>query len=305
MSSWKGKTRGGLTGYRIFLFLLKSFSIKAAYLLLYFVASYYVLFVRKARKPMWYYFNTILGFSTIKSIIYLYKNNLTFGKVIIDKVAVMAGLPNKFTYKFEGEEHLQQMAENGGGVIISAHIGNWEIAGHLLDRIKTPIHIVMLQAEHESIKALLDNVMTEKKMSIIPIMDDMSHLFKIKDALNNNEIVALHGDRFLPGSKTMTCDFLGKDAEFPTGPFYIALKYKKPVTYVSAVKETNTHYHLFATPPKDYLSNVNGMGKVRNITDRNDRLKLMLSDYIKELELLVYKHPEQWFNYYYFWNINN
>ena len=303
MSSWKGKTRGGLTGYRIFLFLLKSFSINAAYMLLYFVASYYVLFARKARKPMYYYFNTILGFNPIKSFQYLYKNNLTFGKVIIDKVTVMAGLPNKFTFDFEGEEHLHSMAENGGGLIISAHFGNWEIAGHLLDRIKTPVHIVMLEAEHENIKALLDTVMTEKKMSIIPIKDDMSHLFKIKDALKNNEIVALHGDRFLPGSKTITCNFLGKKAEFPTGPFYIALKYNKPVTYVSAVKETNTHYHLFSTPPMDYLADHGG--NVRNLKDRDQKLKIMLSDYIKELELLVRKHPEQWFNYYYFWNINN
>lgn len=300
MSSWKGKTRGGLTGYRIFLFLLKNFSIKAAYALLYFVASYYVLFVKKARKPMYYFFNTVLGFSGLKSFYYLYINNVTFGKVIIDKVTMMAGLPNKFTFDFKGEEHLHHMANNKGGLIISAHFGNWEIAGHLLDRINTPVHIVMLEAEHEKIKALLDNVMTKKKMSIIPILDDMSHLFKIKDALRRNEIIAIHGDRFLPGSKTINCDFLGIPASFPTGPYYIALKYNKPVTYVSAVKESNTHYKLTATPPKNYLAD----GNIRNLDDRDSRLKDMLTDYIVELERLVRKNPEQWFNYYYFWNIN-
>lgn len=297
MSSWKGKTKGGLTGYRIFLFLLKKFSLNAAYLLLYFVAIYYVIFARKARKPMYYYFNTILGFGIFKSYYYIYLNNVSLGKAIIDKVVVMAGLPNKFTFDFIGEEHLHSMAENGGGLIISAHVGNWEIAGHLLDRIKTPVHIVMLEAEHENIKKLLDNVMTEKKMNIISIKDDMSHLFKIKEALLKNEIVVLHGDRFLPGSKTMTCEFLGQDAEFPTGPFYIAMKYKKAVTYVSAVKQTNTHYYLHATPSKKYPNS-------RNLIEREKQLRNMLSDYIKQIESTVRNYPEQWFNYYYFWNNN-
>ncbi|NQU32170.1 MAG: lipid A biosynthesis acyltransferase [Bacteroidetes bacterium] len=295
MSSWKGKTRGGLTGYRIFLFLLQNVNINAAYLLLYFVALYYVIFAQKARKPMYYYFNTIIGFGILKSIYYLYLNNLTFGKVIIDKVVMMAGIPNKFTFEFEGEQHLHQMANNNGGLIIGAHVGNWEIAGHLLDRINKPVHIVMLDAEHKKIKNLLDNVMTQKKMNVIPIKDDMSHLFQIKEALIANEIVAIHGDRFLPGSKTMSVNFLGKDAQFPTGPFYIAMKYGKPVTFVSAVKENNKHYHFKATPPQKYINS-------KSLINRNKILQKMITDYTQELELTLNKYPEQWFNYYYFWN---
>jgi len=294
MSSWKGKTRGGLAGYRIFLFLLKNFGIKAAYALLYLVAPYFILFVPKARKPMYYYFNTIMGFGFLKTIKYLFINNLTFGKVIIDKVVMMAELSNKFTFNFDGEVYLHEMAKKDGGLIIGAHVGNWEIAGHLLDRIETPVHIVMLEAEHQKIKSLLDNVMTKKSMNIITIQDDMSHLFQIKNALLNNEIVAIHGDRFLPKTKTMMCNLMGKDAEFPTGPFYIAMKYKKPVTYVSSVKESNSHYHFTATKPKLYPNS-------NKISERNSMLKQMLVDYTKNLEETLHKNPEQWFNYYYFW----
>lgn len=295
MSPWKGKTKGGVTGYRIFIFILKHFNLQAAYLLLYFVAIYFVIFARKARKPMYYYFNSIIGYGFFKTVYYLYLNNLTFGKVLIDKVVLMAGLPNKFKFDFEGEENLHNMAKNEGGLIISSHIGNWEIAGHLLERIKTPVHVVMLDAEHRRIKVLLDNFMTNKSLNFITIKDDMSHLFKIKEVLQNNEIVAIHGDRFLPGSKTMSCNFMGQNAEFPTGPFYIALKYKKPVTFVSAIKETNTQYHFKATKAKLYE---NSNSKL----EREKILKQMLSDYIAELQITLRKHPEQWFNYYYFWS---
>ncbi len=295
MSSWEGKTRGGLTGYRIFLFLLNTLGIRAAYSLLYFVASYYVLFVPKARKPMYYYFNSVLGFGRVKSFMYLFKNNISFGKSLIDKVAILSDVKNKFTFNFEGEEHLHDMAANEGGLIISAHIGNWEIAGNLLERIDTKVHIVMLDAEHQKIKEMLDNAMSKKTMNIIPIMDDMSHLFKIREALLSNEIVAIHGDRFLPGSKTMTVDFFNKPANLPTGPFYIAMKYKKPVVFVSALKETNSHYHFKSTKPKLYLDS-------RNMEKREESLRKMISDYVVSMESAILKHPEQWYNYYYFWN---
>jgi len=298
MSRWKGKTKGGLTGYRIFIFLLKHFNIRAAYFLLYFVAFYFVVFAQKASKSMYYYFNTILGYGFFKTIYYIYLNNLTFGKILIDKVALMAGVPNKFTFDFDGEEYLHNMAEGEGGLLISAHIGNWEIAGHLLNRIKKPVHIVMLDAEHRNIKALLDNFMTNKSMNFITIKDDMSHLFRIKEVLQNNEIVAIHGDRFLPGSKTLTCDFMGETAEFPTGPFYIAMKYKKPVTFVSAIKASSSHYKFKATEPKIYLNS-------RSIVNREKVLRQMLDDYIDELQATLHQYPEQWFNYYYFWNKKN
>ena len=295
MSSWEGKTRGGTTGYRIFLFLLNSFGIKSAYFLLYFVATYFVLFTRKATKPMYFYFNNVLGFGIFKSIRYLFINNITFGKVIIDKVVLMAGIKYKFTFDFEGEEHLNFLADNEGGLIISAHIGNWEIAGHLLNRINTKVHIVMLEAEHKRIKAMLDSAMKHKKLNIIPIRDDMSHLFSIKDALAAKEIVAIHGDRFLEGSKFITSNFLGKPANFPTGPFYLALKYNKPVVFVTAMKESNTHYHFSSTSPKLYVNS-------RNLEKRESMLKKIITDYTSIMEKALIRHPEQWFNYYYFWN---
>ncbi len=298
MSSWKGKTKGSLLGYKIFLFLLKNVSLKAAYFLLYFVAPYYVLFSPKARKPMYYYFNTILKFNFLNTVRYLFINNITFGKVIIDKVVMMAELHNKFTFNFDGEKHLVNMANNKGGLIIGAHVGNWEIAGHLLNRINTPVHIVMLEAEHIKIKSFLDGVMTKKSMNIIPIKDDMSHLFQIKDALLKNEIVAIHGDRFLPGAKTITCKLLGMDAEFPTGPFYIAMKYGKPVTFISSIKESNTHYHLIATKPVLYNNS-------NSIKEREKVLKQIITDYIENLQIVLKKNPEQWFNYYYFWKTTN
>ena len=294
MPSWKGKTRGNLAGYRFFIFLLKYPGLRFSYFFLRFVVLYFVVFVPKARKPIFQYFHEILHFSYLKSILFTFKNFHLLGQVLLDKVALLAGFSSKFTFDFEGEGFIREVAASEGGLLIGAHIGNWEIAGQLLERIETKVHIVMLEAEHEKIKQLLDGVMTKKKMDIIPIQDDFSHLFAIKEALQRKEIVAIHGDRFLPGAKTIAANFLGKTADFPVGPFYLAIKYKKPVIFVSAIKETNTHYHFFATKPKVYEAEPNEIS-------RNGQLLLILNDYIAEMEKVLKKHPAQWFNYYYFW----
>jgi predicted LPLAT superfamily acyltransferase len=294
MSSWQGKTRGGKIGYWFFIQILKFPGIRFAYFFLNFVSSYFVVFVAKARKPIFWYFTNIHNYSKLKALRLTFNNFYVFGQVIIDKVALMAGFANKFTFNFDGEEHIQQMAENEGGLLIGAHVGNWEIAGHLLKRIKTKVHIVMLEAEHENIKEMLDDVMAEKKMNIIAIKNDFSHLFKIKKALENNEIVAIHGDRFLPGTNTTKRKFFGKEAEFPLGPFLLAVKYKKPVSFVNAFKESSTHYHFLASKPVHKIAEATVKG-------RNNATIELLDKYIATLENMLKKYPKQWFNYYYFW----
>ncbi len=297
MAKWAGKTKGGVIGYSIFIFVLKHFHIKFAYFILRFVAAYFLLFSDK--KGIRYYFRTRLGYSKFKTFVSIYKNYYIFGQVLLDKVALLAGFTKKFTFEFEGEQHLHNMAKNKtGGVLIGAHVGNWEIAGQLLDRIDSPIHIVMLDAEHEKIKTLLDGVMSEKTMKIIPIKNDFSHLKAIGEALSNKEIVAIHGDRYLPGTNAVSSEFLGEEALFPSGPLYLSTKYKVPVTFVSAMKESASHYHFFATEPKVYKY-------PGNLKTRKAEIKNMVIDYVTELERVVKGHPLQWFNYYQFWENSN
>jgi predicted LPLAT superfamily acyltransferase len=103
----------------------------------------------------------------------------------------------------------------------------------------------------------------------------------------------MHADRFLEGNKTITMPFLGQDAKFPAGPFMLAATFRVPVSLVFACKESNTHYHLYATRPREY----NGR--------RRQGVELAAQDFVEEMEAIVKKYPEQWFNYYDFWDSSN
>jgi predicted LPLAT superfamily acyltransferase len=294
MSSWKGQTRGGVSGYKIFVWTLKNLGLSFAYFLLYFVVTYFIFTSGRAFRHIYNYFREIQKYGRFRSLISIYRNYYIFGQVLLDKIALLAGLQNKFAFDFEEEEYLRQMDK--GGLLVSGHVGNWEIAGQLLNRLEKKINILMFDAEHQQIKGYLSEVIRERKVNFIIIKEDFSHLAEIKKAFEGGEIIAMHGDRFIEGNKVMAFDFLGKPALFPTGPVNLAARFNVPVSYVFAIKETRQHYHFYATPLRmvEFSS---------NLKKRDIYLREALSAFVSAFEKTVRKYPLHWFNYYDFWNI--
>ena len=292
MSLWQGKSKGNKAGYQIFVWVLRNFGVLPAYFLLRFVVLYFFLFSYKSSRQVYNLYHQKLGYGRIASILKLYRNYYLLGQGIIDKVVVMSGIKNKFTYHFDGEENLAEIASlEKGGMLISAHIGNWDIAGHFLQRLATRIHIIMFDGEQEQIKEYLAGLTGKKAVNIIFIKNDLSHIYEISEAFKNNELVCMHADRFLEGNKTLSTDFLGEKAQFPMGPFVLASRFKVPVSYVFAVKESMLHYHLFASKIKSY-----------DHLDKTVVMQEMLVEFAREMEVKVKRYPEQWFNYYNFWH---
>lgn len=291
MPRWQGKSKGYPLGYRIFVFICKTWGVLPAYFLLRFVAFYYFIFSWSSSKHILKYFRKH-RYPGWKSFFKIYQNYYVFGQTLLDKIIVMAGIGNKFTYNFEGEENLRKIVEGGkGGILLSGHVGNWEAAGHLLRRLNTRINVVMFDGEHERIKQYLDHVTGAKNFNVIVIQNDLSHVYAISEALTRNEMICLHADRFLEGNKTFMQKFLGDEAEFPAGPFLLAAGFHVPVSIVFAFKETTTHYHFFGSPLLE---------QPEHETRKAFTERLMLT-FVSELEQKIKMYPEQWFNYYNFW----
>jgi predicted LPLAT superfamily acyltransferase len=295
MPSWKGQSRGNLLGYKIFIFTLKHFGVSFAYFILVFVAFYFFLFSRKSSKTSYFYFRNILKYSKIKAIWSIYLNYFVFGKVLLDKFAILGGLKGKFTYNFDGEHHLRDMVDNKtGGIIVTVHIGNFETAGQLLERLNTKINILMLDAEHQNLKKYFNDVLVNKDVNIIPIQNDYSHIVPISEALINKELIAIAGDRFVEETNVIEIEFMGQKALFPTGPYYLAARFGVPITVTFAMKESKTHYHFYASAP-EYVK------RSRNPEEQDKELKRVAENFVKEFEKILKLYPLQWFNYYQFW----
>jgi predicted LPLAT superfamily acyltransferase len=289
MAQWDGKSKGTVLGYKIFVFFMKKAGIKTAYFILYFVAFYYFIFLKKSNQSIFFYFKERIGYSYIKSKWMVYKSYFTFGQTIIDKVCITAGMRNKFTYEFDGLEILNKLlTDKKGGVLISAHIGNFEIAEYFFSEIDVDfqINLVTSDLEYSAIKNYLNKISKVSKIKLILIKDDLSHIFEINAALARNELVCFTGDRYFEGVKSLKAELLGEEANFPAGPFLIASRLKVPVVFVYVMKEPNFHYHLYT--------------REAQVSHRDE--KGLLKAYIDNLELMLKKYPLQWFNYFDFWS---
>ena len=292
MATWEGKSRGSVLGYRIFVWSILHLGLDFAYFLLIFVSAYFVFASKKAFGSMFYYFHIRLKQSRVKSIISIFRNYYLLGQGLIDKTAVLSGLKDKFNFIHEGKENLLEMRD--GGILISGHIGNWEVGGKALDYFGKKINLVILDGEEQAIKNYISDILTDRNVHFIKIGNDFSHLFKIKQALENKELIAFLGDRFIDGNQTVKIDFLGEPALFPLGPWHMASYFNVPVSYVFAVKDSRKQYRFYASPSKI-------IPYVRNPMQRSELVMDSIKEYVSEFERITRKYPLQWYNYYNFW----
>ena len=287
-TEWEGKSRGTLLGYKIYIFFLKNFGIASAYFLLHFVIFYYILFSPRSNRDTYAYFRKRHGYSRGKSILSIYKSYYTFGKTLTDKVAISTGLRHKFTYTHDGIEHIDNLLQkNQGGILISGHVGNFEISHYFLENRYSisKISMVTTQAEQRNIQEYLSQMSMDTTLELILVKDDMSHIFEIHAALEKGGLVVITGDRFLPGGKYLTENFMGAPAKFPLGPFRLASRLKVPVLFVYVMKGKKRNYRLYA----------------RQAEAKGRDAQALLKEYTESMEWVLEKYPLQWFNYFDFW----
>lgn len=289
-AAWSGKSRGGAVGFKIFIFILRYLGIRTAYFVLIFVAFYFLLFAPKSTRSTYRFLRDRLGKGRLASAWGVYRTYFSFGQALLDRVAVFSGLGHRYSFEFDGQHNLESLRDrNEGALLIGGHLGNWDIAGDYLHTQKigdaSRIHVVMLDAEHERIKEVLERAENRVPLSIIAVKADMSHVFKISQAIANRDMICIHGDRFLPGSKTVVANFLGKPAHFPQGVFQIATRLRVPCTFVYAMKDSAFHYHFYSTPPIVYTGTIEEAAQ----------------HFADHLEKMVRRYPYQWFNFYDFW----
>jgi predicted LPLAT superfamily acyltransferase len=284
---WDGKSHGYPIGYQILFWFVKNIGLGFTYWFLNFVAGYFFLFVSSSRTPQYKRLREVQGYGKGKAIKLVYRNVHNFAISLVDRAALIGGAA-KFDKHSIGQEYINEMVDSGtGGFLISCHLGNWEIAGHLLEFGAGKVNVLMYDAEHQKIKESMPEVQQNRSFNIIPIKNDLSHVFEVKAKLDAGELVCLHADRYMEGGRFDTVDFLGKPARFPLGPFALATKLGAdvPRAFVYAVKTSKYGYTFESTVPET--------GRIKPVE--------LMERYSKWMGDLVNKYPDQWYNFYDFW----
>ncbi|MBD3393167.1 MAG: hypothetical protein GF410_14200, partial [Chitinivibrionales bacterium] len=289
-----GRSRGSAAGNWVFMRLIVLFGPLPAYALLCLVALGYAVFDRETRRAI-RGFRAHLGLPT--RFVHIYRHVYSFGVNLIDSLAFLAGKQDFYRFSSEGEDLLVDLLGKGKGLILlSAHVGNWEVAANLLPNNRDiTVNVAMLDNEREQIRRVFKPATEKRQVNIIPVNGDpLDIMIRMRAALGRNETVCILGDRVRGAEDSQAVSFLGEPAAFPRGPFAVAAITGAPVVTVLTLKKGLRHFHHRAVATYDF-DGVSRAGRAARVTDA-------MREYVRVLEQAARERPYQWYNLYDFWS---
>ena len=286
---WIGATFGNGWMHRNLIRLLRFVDVRILYLFSdIFIVPFCVIFNRSG-KISYSFYRERLHNGVLRSCWLTYRNHCLFSQVVIDKFAMYAG--KSFDVAIEGTDLFKELEQQDAGFVqLSSHIGNYEIAGYTLRSTRKEIHAIVYSFEKESVMNNRNSMFSKTNVSMIALKEDMSHLFEIDEALCRGDIISFPSDRHMEGTRCLEAEFLGKEAQFPQGPFSVATMRGVDVLAVNVMKEGLRKYRIYLTPLA-----------YDKTASRKEQIRQLCQAYVAELEDKVRRYPTQWFNFFDFW----
>jgi len=192
--------------------------------------------------------------------------------------------------RIEGIENIDGvLKQNKGGIILTCHIGNWEMGGVVAAMLGYDVSAVALTHKHKSINDFFVKQREEKGMKVIPI----SHIMKrCVSVLRKKGLLALAGDRDFTNNG-MIMDFFGVPASIPRGPAMFSLKTDSPIIPGFFIRRDTFNYSFIFDRPI-YVKETPGRDKEEIMKEANEKLVAVMEKYIRA-------YPEQWLIFRKFW----
>lgn len=286
---WEGTTFGSEQLLRALIHLLRHVDVRLVYAFTSVVIIPVAVVARPGGRIIYHYFRQRHHFSPLKALWHTYRNHCLFSQVVIDKFAMYAG--KRFHLDLEGYDHFLRLADEPSGfVMLSSHIGNYEMAGYSLVSEKKRFNALVFGGEKGTVMEGRRGMLDRSNIRMIPVSSDMSHLFAINDALAGGEIMSIPADRLFGSAKAVEVTLLGGRARLPMGPFATAVSRGVPVLAVNVMKTGARRYKAYVTP----------LSYDRSLRPK-EQINQLAAAYAMELDRQLTRYPDQWYNYFEFW----
>ena len=279
------KQRGSGWSIALVYNLYKLFGFRFIYILIYPITFFYFLFATNVKDSLKIYYQQIEKDFNVR--------------VYFEHLRIFANcLVDRFITKLTDEEYVFAYDDidiptkilNNGCILLHSHFGGWAASANMA-HITNKIHLVMKEVLLESIKKIENSKKNKQNLNNIDLNEGgISVSIKIANALLENDIVAMMGDRASNDKGKKAIYFFGKLANFNKNPFQIAYKINKPILVYFIVFQSMKKYKV------EYLV----IELDKNLKEEEAVLEAM-KKYIKKYEEVIQNYPNQWFNFYDFW----
>lgn len=186
---------------------------------------------------------------------------------------------------WRGFENIVAARRRGkGGILITGHLGNWELGGILLALEGVPLTVVTLEEPTTELTRWREEYRRRLGIKTVAVGADPFSFVGIIGALRRNEFVAMLVDRPYAGSG-LPVRLFGHEAEFSTGPSLLWQHTEAAVLPAFVVRRPSGRYLSFVDPPVEMSPNP---------AESAQRIATVF-------EAVIRAYPEQWYNYVPIW----
>ncbi len=180
------------------------------------------------------------------------------------------------------EEYIRSNIEKGRGVVmLSAHIGNAEMAGQSLVPLGIPCFAVTEAVKPARLSRMLNSIRRTHGVEVMPV--GVPSAKRIMRTLRDGGTVALMVDRDIHGPK-MLLPFFGEETWMPTGPIEVALRTGAAIVPAFSSRHGRYVIEANAQPPIE----------IERTDDLQADVRTAMLEYISRLETRLRAEPDQW-----------
>jgi KDO2-lipid IV(A) lauroyltransferase len=111
-----------------------------------------------------------------------------------------------------------------GAIVVTAHMGSFEVGlAALAHNEPKPIHVVFKRDPFSAFERLRASLRQRLNVREAPVDDGWTMWIRLRDALLDDEVVCIQGDRVMPGQKGVRVPMLDGHVLLPSGPVKLAL----------------------------------------------------------------------------------
>lgn len=263
-----------------------------AYALLYPITAYFVLFSDRTRTDSRRFLRRALGRDAGWRDVFRHYH--TFARTLVDRIYTFGGQHQTLDIQTHGVEVLERHSQSGRGcLLVSAHLGGFEL-----------IRAVGRERHGFRVKALIDGDSTPQISSLFrrlnpSLFDDFVYmgnpnaLIGLDEHTRQGGLVAILGDRSVPGDKRLRCRFFGEAAWFPEAPALLARILKVPLVMFICLNRGNGRYEVWFEDLAD--------APQASRSQRARETGAIMQRFADRLEHYARLSPYNWFNFYDFW----
>ncbi len=181
----------------------------------------------------------------------------------------------------EGGEHLEGALQGGrGAIILTAHLGNWDMLGVLASQRGYRVTIITKGVKNPALNRFWSGSREQLGLKLVPAKESYRACLR---ALRQNHLVGFILDQNMTEEEGIFVDFFGRPACTTPGLAYMSAHSGAPVVPVFAVRRSLSDHKILVLPP---LEPVREKDK--------DTIRTATQQYTSIIEDMIRSHPEQW-----------